>query len=280
MSSDLVLRSGALQRVRERVDCVRANGTPMRNPILSAMEAEEQSFDVCARMSQTRLLAYAGGPALSSAARGDLAAAAAHLVRWDAITSGMSLGATKSQVRHDPGLSRGELVGVALMSRQVRASAADQVGWQVEQALTERHGSPVRHDQERCLIASGGPWRSWSVNLWGAGSSNGDRFDYVANAAAVLAVKLAADLQHLPAGLDAFVQVREVGDAPARCFGWAARVGTSAQVAGLLPDAEQPISLERDPEPERDASSLPEYHTLLVCGGQQVRIACPGCATT
>lgn len=279
MSSDLVLRSAALQRVRERTDCVRANGTPMRNPILSAMEAEERSIDVYARMSQTRLLSCAANPARGLASGGDLAAAGTYLVRWDAITSGMNLElSAMGEARPTPDLSRGELVGVALMSRQVRASAAEHLGWLIEQALSERHDGPVRFDRERRLVASGAPWRAWSVNLWGVGSSNGDRFDYAANAAAVLAVKLGADLADLPAGEPVFVQVREVGDAPTRCFGWAARVGTSVQVAGLLPDAGQPLSVVGDPAPDRDPTMLPEYHTLLVSGGQQVRIACPGCA--
>lgn len=285
--SDLVLRSHALDVARARVDVAGPDGTPMRNPLLSAMEAERASVDRLATAdASVRALAA------ERAQRGDLGGAGslgveARLisgVREVALLPGVVDSApqyfahrtTRALARRDtPPEERARIsTGVGVMSSVARAGAVAPLFDLVAEAVLARTG--VRVEARGAGAGPASPWRTWSIRLWSADAASG-QFGYLRAASAVLGAKVAADLEGHPREEPAWLEVRDVEDLGGREFGWAARVGAArAPVALLGEEGPVSVSVVTDPPPVRAPDALPAYHTILVEGGQQVRVSCPG----
>ncbi len=287
--SAIVVRSHALEIARARVDCVRADGTPMRNPLLSAMEAERASVDRLATADpSTRALAA------ERAAQGDLRGAGdlgvdARLIsgaREQRLLPGV-VEEMPAYFEHrttralaPPDASRQEravvAVGVGMMSSVARAGAVRPLFDLVAEAVRARTG--VRVEPREARSGQAAPWRSWTIHLWGADAASG-QFGYLRTAAAVLAAKVAPDLTGYPLDEPAWLEVRDVEDLGGREFGWAARVGAWREAQALAAGDgldPAPLSIVPDPPPERAPDDLPAYHTLLIEGGQEVHVLCPG----
>lgn len=285
--SDLVLRSHALEVTKARVDVAGPDGNPMRNPLLSAMEAERDSVDRLASADPSvRALAAA------RAQRGDLSGAGSLGVEARLITGAREVAllpgvvesapeyfehrTTRALARRDaPPEERARIsTGVGMMSSVARAGAVLPLFELVAEAVLARTG--VRVEARASGSGPATPWRTWSIRLWSADAASG-RFGYLRTAAAVLGAKVASDLEGHPREEPAWLEVRDVEDLGGREFGWAARVGVArAPVALLGEEGPMAVSVVADPPPVRAPDALPAYHTILVQGGQQVRVSCPG----
>lgn len=285
--SDLVLRSRALDVAGTRIDVVGPGGAPMRNPLLSAMEAERASIDRLATADPAvRALAAERARRGDLSGAGDLGVEARLIsgVREVALLPGVVDSApqyfahrtTRALAHRDTTPEERVRIstGVGMMSSVARAGAVMPLFDLVAEAVLVRTG--VRVEARGAGAGPAAPWRTWSIRLWSADAAN-DRFGYLRTASAVLGTKVAADLGGHPRSEPAWLEVRDVEDLGGREFGWAARVGTTNSPIALLGE-EGPVavSVVADPPPVRAPGALPAYHTILVEGGQHVRVSCPG----